>query len=284
MLRQPDFQTKAFRSTSKAALRGALALQKALKKDDRNNRKLAANLSPPTKKKYTPVANSKWFLIIIYFAQFPNIRISLSQNQSKRRRRKRAALRQPPAIPSTNESAPRQWAATRRGQALSTTRISLTTVRTVLCYRAARTHRRHQPAAAAATTIVCNPIARFAVHTTSTISWYRTALPRPLAWKCWSAKRFPLQSNYRILYLRAVCVCVHITNRILVVIGGGAPWTMIPNNHRQKMYQTIQLHHWNQLQWRYVIRFAFFFFKQISLISKWWWTHFQPNSLEDGIF
>lgn len=59
MLRQPDFQTKAFRSTSKAAIRGALALQKAFKKDDRINRKLAATLSPPTKKKYTPVSSSK---------------------------------------------------------------------------------------------------------------------------------------------------------------------------------------------------------------------------------
>lgn len=61
MLRQPDFQTKAYRSTSKAALRGALALQKALKKDDRNNRKLA---SPSTKKKYATVANSKLCLTI----------------------------------------------------------------------------------------------------------------------------------------------------------------------------------------------------------------------------
>lgn len=63
MLRQPDFQTKAFRSTSKAALRGALALQKALKKDDRNNRKLAAATGTPASKKKYNVANSKCYPI-----------------------------------------------------------------------------------------------------------------------------------------------------------------------------------------------------------------------------
>lgn len=54
-LRQPDFQTKAFRSTTKAALRSTLAIAKSTIGDERSRK----SFDGPPKKKYNAIATSK---------------------------------------------------------------------------------------------------------------------------------------------------------------------------------------------------------------------------------
>lgn len=68
-LRQPEWQTKAVRTSSKAIIKGALALQKANEREDRSrkNSEIQNNSKKMSSKKFSLVATSELSILSVYY-------------------------------------------------------------------------------------------------------------------------------------------------------------------------------------------------------------------------